>query len=161
MRTGRTLDPEDAKSLERELASQRLRASLPPPPKNHRALTRAGRDALLGVAAEMVKSGDFRRAGPRHMVAVWAWCHERTYGVAPAMTGPEWTRASLAAGTLLKREFDGKVEGMVVFIRWTWAEERRSHQWRIENHRTSTPLGWRLQFSERHIVKWRANGAKP
>jgi hypothetical protein len=60
----------------------------------------------------------------------------------------------------VRADFDGKHERMVPFIRWTWAEERRSAKWRKENGKPINPLGWRLQFSRRHVVKWRANGGK-
>ena len=144
--------------LEIQQASQRLRDSLPPPSKSRRTLSQKDAQLLIAQAGEMIQSGDFRRAGARHLVGLWAWCHERTYGVAPAMTGREWTQAGFAAGSLLKSDFDGKAEQMVPFLRWTWAEERRAHEWRQENGRTSNPLGWRLQFSRRHVVKWRSNG---
>jgi hypothetical protein len=154
---GSPIDPARLRQAQRDEASRVLRASLPPPSRSSKPPSRDVQRQLLEQAAEMVRSGDFRRAGPRHMVAVWAWCHEKTYGVAPAMTAREWQSAGFAAGALLKVDFDGKVEMMVPFLQWTWAEEKRSHAWRKENGRTSSPLGWRLQFSRRHVVKWRAN----
>jgi hypothetical protein len=153
------VDLDKQRSVERELASRRLRASLPPPSKQKRRTW--GYHAIAAFKAEteeMISSSDFTRAGPRHLVAVWSWCHEKTYGVAPAMTGKEWGLASLAAGGLLKSDFDGKVERLVAFLKWSWAEERRSVKWRKENGKPITPLGWRLQFSKRHVVKWRTNG---
>lgn len=155
--TKRAVDPERFSALEIETVSHRLRESLPPPSKSKRAPSKQQRLAILAEATDMIQTNDFRRLSPRHLVGVWAWCHEKTYGVAPPMTGVEWRRASMAAGSLLRQDFDGKVETMIPFLKWTWAEEQRQHAWRRQNGRATNPLGWRLQFSSRHVVKWRAN----
>ncbi len=111
-------------------------------------------------AEAMRLDNNWKRAGAVSMVALWHWCHEQTYGVGPAMTGKEWSMAALAAGALMRREFDGKAEEMVAFLQWTWREEGRNLKWRKENGKPVNPIGWRLQFNPKHVVKWRANGGK-
>lgn len=148
------VDPREAL---REAASQKLVASLPKKRKPT-ALTKARIEELQRQCEEMRAAKDFSGAGPRHMVALWFWCHEQTYAIAPAMTSREWTTASFAAGTLLKTHFAGEVESLVDFLRWTWAEEKRNAKWRREHGVAIVPLGWRLQFSAKQVVKWRANG---
>jgi hypothetical protein len=153
------LSDEQLRALEIEEASRALRASLPKRKGNaRRSITLAGVQAARAQCTLMVAARDFARATAVHMVALWAYCHEQVYGVAPATTLREWSLASLAAGTIARNDFDGKAERMVPFVRWTWAEERRSAAWRRENGKPINPIGWRLQFSRRHVVKWRANG---
>jgi hypothetical protein len=155
----RIVPPADRREQELEAASAALVASLPKRAvKKTSYLSRAGIEEIAKQAEEMRALKDFSRAGPRHLVALWGWLHEQTYGVAPSLTSREWVTAGYAAGTLLARDFGGKVEAMVDFMRWTWAEERRSVKWKRENARPVTPLGWRWQFSSKAVVKWRANG---
>ena len=149
------IDPEIA------AASARLRAVVDhkgAKRPSSKSISRARIEEVEREAEEMRSTRDFRRTGALHLVALWVWCHEQTYGVRPAMTGAEWKLAGFAAGALVKQSFDGKADLAIPFVQWTWAEERRSYKWRKENDRAITPLGWRLQFGARHVVRWRANG---
>ncbi len=149
----------DLHQLELDVASEALQASLPKKMNGKRhGFTKAGVEKIRLEVEAMRQSDHWERAGAAAMVALWYWCHETTYQVAPTMTGREWGFASIAAGSLLKAEFDGKAERLVDFIRWTWAEEEKSLKWRRANNRPVNPLGWRMQFSAKHVVKWRANG---
>jgi hypothetical protein len=152
------LSPVDRRRHELEAASAALAESLPKKAKKQTSFSRARTEEITRQTEEMRASKDFSRAGPRHLVALWAWLHEQTYGVAPSLHGREWVTASFAAGTVLKKDFAGDVDALLEFVRWTWAEERRSVKWKRENGRPVTPLGWRWQFSSKAVVKWRANG---
>ena len=141
-----------------DASSARLALSLPGKSKGRRALSRAAVEQARREAEDMRAARDFRRATALHLVAVWAWCHEQTYEVAPAMTLKDWGIAALAAGQLVARAFDGKVERAIPFIQWTWADEQKLRAWKRERGVTCVPLGWRRQFSAQHVVRWRANG---
>jgi hypothetical protein len=123
-----------------------------------RAPSKGRIEEVCGEVVQMRLADNYAGAGALHLVALWAWCHEQTYGVAPAMTAQDWKLAMFAADALVKREFEGKAEAAVPLLRWTWGEERRSTKWRRNNGRVINPLGWRLQFSARQVVRWRANG---
>lgn len=156
---GRPVDPDRWRALEIEAASELLRASLPKQ-RSNRVPSRASIEAVRAQADIMRTIGNFGAASPMHLVALWCWAFSQTYEIEPAMTGREWQLATFAAASLAKSDFSGKVYAVVPFLRWTWAEERRSLAWRRENGRTVTPLGWRVQFSRRHLVKWLANGGR-
>lgn len=157
MPRGRPVTDEEWRELEIRLASRKLVASLPKSSAK-RTPSRQSIDVAKAAADDMRTTGDFSSAKPMHLVAIWRWAFAQTYGVEPAMTGKEWQLASFAAAALVKSDFEGKPSAVEPFLRWTWSEERRTLAWRRENGRTVTPLGWRMQFSRRHVVKWRANG---
>lgn len=147
-----------------ELSSFKLRAALPKKKtgRRGRSVPKSRIEEVRRQAEEMRLKDDYSRATAQHLVMLWAWCHEATYGVAPAMSGKDWQLASFAAGRLVQLEFDGKPERAVALLRWTWKKEAERLKWLKENGRTVNPVGWRLQFSAQQVVRWRANGgAKP
>lgn len=141
------------------IASGVLMASVERKPARGRTITFsvAKIEEIKREAEAMRADGNWERAGAAALVALWYWCHEQTYGVSPSLTGKEWGLAAIAAGTILKREFDGKAEMLVEFLQWTWKEEGKSTKWRRENGRVVNPLGWRWQFGTKAVVRWRAN----
>jgi hypothetical protein len=149
-----------SEKMELELSSRKLVGSLP----RSRLKRSASKESVLRAeeeALEMMRSKDYSGARPMHLVALWAWAHAQTYGVAPAMTSKDWSRARILASTVVEQDFEGSAEQAVAFVRWSWGEESRQRDYRVERGLTITPLGWALQFSRRHVVKWRANrGAK-
>lgn len=152
----------DAPSPEILAASAKLRESLPPPRKTkRRSFSVASIEKIKAEADEMRLANDYARASIMHIVAMWAWCHESMYGVAPSMTMKEWSLAGILAGQLLAKEFPGRTPGwMIVLLKWTWGEEGENVEWRRKNKKPITPIGWRWQFSSKLVVKWRANGGK-
>jgi hypothetical protein len=155
---GRKFTDDEWRVHELAVESRRLMAKVARKPKRSTALSAMTIENARLKMEEMRRADDWSHASALHLVVLWEWLHEQVYGVRPSMRAAEWRGACFAAGKLLKERFDGKPERMFEFLRWTWAEERRTLAWRRENHRTVTPLGWRLQFSERHCVKWTANG---
>jgi len=107
---------------------------------------------------EMLVANDFAAAKPTHLVALYEWCHERVYGVAPAELTPKvWRGAMFAAARMLKDEFNDDVLAMVAFVRWVWRREnareskRRGAAW--DGGATSTfRISWRLQFVTKHLI---------
>lgn len=97
-------------------------------------------------------------AEPRHLVALYAWCHEQVYGVAPAeLVGYAWAGAVSAALALVRNEFRGDVPSAVDFLRWVWARERERESWRRRNRPDGggSRIGWRLQFGRAMLTDYR------
>jgi hypothetical protein len=146
----------------RAVASRRLLASLPK--RKGKATLRIDRSRVQQVVHEvrtlLAQRDSFVRKTSLHMVAVWAWCHAKVYGVDPPMVIREWALARIVAGAILQSDFGGRTEAMLPFLRWSWVEEKRSVEWRRVNDRPINPMGWRLQFSRKMVVRWRANGSQ-
>ncbi len=105
--------------------------------------------------AERCASGEWEGATPRHLVALYEVLHQDVYGVeASDMTPRERQQAALAAGRVVKDEFDGDVAAAVELIRWAWKREEGREKWRRENGRSGSRLGWRLLFGAM-LVDWR------
>ena len=104
---------------------------------------------------EMLTSGQFQNVRASHLVALYEWCHEQVYGVAPAELeqGKTWQHAVFAAARLMREEFDGNGEAAVEFIRWTWQREQaREMAIRSNGLERVGRIGWRVQFVQRHVV---------
>lgn len=98
-------------------------------------------------AAEMIRSGHWEDAIPRHFVAAYAILHEMVYGVAPAeLTPVSRLRAARTASLCLQREFGDDAAEMADFLRWTWTREREREKWRRANGREGGRIGVYLQF---------------
>lgn len=155
----RGVDKAWSEKVELELSSRKLVGSLPNS-RGKRSVSKESVQRAEEEAIAMMRSKDYAGARPMHLVALWAWAHRETYGVAPAMAAKDWSRARILASKIVTDDFEGRAEAAVAFVRWSWAEESRQRDYRIDKGLTITPLGWALQFSRRHVVKWRANHAK-
>ncbi len=126
-----------------------------------RAMSRATVAGLVMAANAMRVSKDWSRATPGHLVALWAWCHEQVYGVAPEEAGSpaQFGRACMRAGQLVKASFGGNVAQAVEFMRWSWAREKRRHAWRVREGQELRRVGWALQFSSTLVGDWRVETA--
>jgi hypothetical protein len=124
--------------------------------------TKSGIDRTRTEAEVMRLSNDWSEARPAHVVALYAWCHEQTYGVTPVeLVGLNWLAAGTAAGKLARDEFDGRLEGVVEFMRWVWRREAKREKWRRENKHEGGRIGWRAQFVQRYLVTdWRIDAAR-
>ena len=94
-------------------------------------------------------------AKPGHLVALWAWCHERVYDVAPTedLQPAQFSRYCIKAALVLRKSFDGNVEQVTGFMRWTWAREQLRFARRDPfDYRR---LGAGLHFSSALIGDWR------
>jgi len=115
----------------------------------------------LTEADEMLRSGNWEGAGVRHLVAAYDRCHTRCYGVEPAELGPsERFNASMLAATMLKREFNGDLVGMVEYMLWAWERELDREKWRRENGRDGGRIGVRLMFSGALLTDYRLHLAR-
>lgn len=95
-------------------------------------------------------SGNWNAASPHHLVSLVASCHEEVYGVVDfELEAPKtFGLAAILAKNLLSKRFNGNVQAMVEFIRWTWKREKAREQWRIENQKEGKRISFRLQFSD-------------
>jgi hypothetical protein len=101
----------------------------------------------------MVSVGRWDGAKPAHLVALYAQLHRMVYGVAPEeLVGKTFLAAQSAAEKLLRVEFDGDVEAVVGFVRWSWHREKGREKWRRENGCEGGRLGWRVQFQRRELL---------
>lgn len=108
-------------------------------------------------AGEMARSGDWSRAMPRHLVALYDLYHERVYGVHSIdLTPIARGRAAGMVGQLLRKHFGmvpGEAASEVVayvraaaFVRWAWEREAKAEKWRQEVGRSGRRLGWVAVF---------------
>lgn len=98
----------------------------------------------VAVATERARAGDWSESTPLDYVALFAVLHESVYGVAPGGFGPpERHRACGLAAVLLKRDFAGDVAGLVEFMRWAWARERKRE---AERRAKGVTAGWNINF---------------
>lgn len=101
----------------------------------------------------MLGSGDFSKARPMHLVALYEWLHLQVYGVRAAEleVASTWHAASFAASRLVEQQFRGDVEAAIEFVRWTWTRERERAKTRKEGQQVFR-VGWRLQFVTGYIL---------
>jgi hypothetical protein len=117
-------------------------------------------DAAFGRAIsqtrEMMSTGVWGPAYPRHFVALYVVLHEMVYGVTPAELGPR--PRVLAAGfaaRMLEKEFDDDPGKMAAYVKWVWTREKDREEWRRKNGRDSGRIGWRLMFGPALLTDWR------
>jgi len=104
-------------------------------------------EKALKQAREMIASGEWDDALPRHYVAAYALLHEKVYGVAPAeLTAAARLRAAGLVAGCLDRQFGGDKAEMAAMMRWTWQREVAREKWRRENDRSGGRIGVHLQF---------------
>lgn len=151
------VDPPEGK--DRELADKMVRTFLGSkmePKKTAKTISDSVWNKLLREVDVWMRTGDWRNAGPRHLVALYEMLHTRIYEVKPVELGPT-TRlhATGAAARLLDREFDGNISEMVDFMRWTWMREEDREKWRRANNRDGGHIGWKYQFCGTILTEYR------
>lgn len=129
------------------------------PPSKTAGGSKRARQNAIEQADEMRLSGEWPDdMRPKHLVALYAWCHEQVYGVWPSElnSAKPWLGACSAAKRLAVDEFDGDLTKVVGFLRWTWARERRFEDHRIAKFKGGGKrIGWRLQFSRTLVTDFR------
>lgn len=140
------LEDDDARESAKQLAAWAYKG--PKRPKTQTISDSAFEKATREMS-RMAASTDWSSATARHLVALYAFLHEKVYGVAPAeLTSRERFFAAGAANRMLATHFDGDQGAMVAFVRWTWMRELKTEAWRRSNNRTEgRRIGWRLQFN--------------
>ena len=105
---------------------------------------------------EMMQTGDWSSAQPRHLVALYAIMHARIYGVEPAELGPrDCYNAATRAAALVKREFAGDCVAAVEYMRWAWDREEGRVIWREKNGRTPSRISVWLIFGGQLLTDMR------
>lgn len=122
-------------------------------PRTHRGASPAAIEKVVEEVDRMRKENDWSEARVAHLVALYAWCHEKVYGVAPAeLAGLTWMAACSAASKLVRDEFKDSIEDAIEYVRWTWRREAGREKWRNENNAPGGRIGWRLQFQTRLLL---------
>lgn len=150
----------------RETPGAALIASLgPPKPKRNRRTPSAAKKQLARAAEELpgVLKGEIE-GEPRHLVALYAWAHEGTYGVFPEeLRDPnEWLGACSSANKMIAVWFDGSFVAAVDFMRWDWAREGRiveRKKARGDEHASRIKWRWQLVSRDR-LTDYRASQAE-
>ena len=127
-------------------------------PSPTRGGSKRSRDNAKVEASEMRKGNDWSDAKPRHLVALYCWCHREVYGVEPAEleNARAWLSACSAAKRLAVDQFKGNLEGVIGLLRWVWWRERTREKWRRDKlEGAGKRIGWRLQFSRSMLTDYR------
>ncbi len=100
----------------------------------------------------------WKDARPVHMVALYCWCHEAVYGVAPdeLATGRAGKQARIqavgAAKNMLSREFGGNATVMVGYIKWVWSRVKGKEEWAARSGAQLGRVSWQQMFSGRSLL---------
>lgn len=110
----------------------------------------------------MREAGEWGDFAPGHAVALWAACHQRVYGAAPAEADDarEYAQATFAARRLMQREFGGAPGALLDFMRWAWHREQGRERWRRQHGKEGGRLGWRLQFGAAMVSDYRLDAER-
>jgi hypothetical protein len=148
------LDDDDVRDSARKLAAW---AHKPARSTRSKTISDSAFEKATREMHRMAQSTDWSEATARHMVALYAWLHEKVYGVAPGeLTSRERLYAAGAAARMLEKEFDGDPGAMATFVVWTWKREKKTEEWRRANGRTEgRRIGWRLQFNNSLLTDFR------
>lgn len=105
---------------------------------------------------EMIRSGEWDDATPRHMVALYALMHEKVYGIeAVDLDSQARYKMTMMANTFIKREFSDNVVDAVEFFRWMWGREMGHEKYRRENATDGRRLTAYLMFSNKLLPDFR------
>jgi len=148
-RAARSMTVEESASQLEELVGkvQRKKRS----PMSRRQVERAT-DEMNAMRA----TKDWGAATPKHLVALWAWCHASIYGVFPeeARSPAEFGRACMRAGQMLRQSFpEGGAAQAVEMMRWVWTREKA--RWGKPDANRDRRISWALQFSGSMVGDWR------
>lgn len=109
--------------------------------------------ALQVKLSELDEHEDYEPKRPGELVLVYAWLHQGTYGCpAGELMGKGFGHACMAAANLARTQFDDDLSALLEFVRWTWAREKDSEEWRRRNGRTGRRITWALQFRNGGIL---------
>ncbi len=146
----------DRHAVEQVTAAQQLAEMVGEPRERKPTLLSPAR-ALAAV--EMMRRHDaWSDARPVHLVALYCWCHEAVYGVAPdeLATGQAGKRARIqavgAARNMLSRDFGGNVVAMVGYIKWVWGRVKGKEEWALRSGATVGRVGWQQMFAGRSLL---------
>lgn len=131
-------------------------ARLERPRRSFRGSSTAAVDRAKEETARFLDAGDWSQARGTHLVALYAWLHEKVYGVETAeLDGKSWAAAASMAQRMVDSYFDRSFEKAVAFMHWTWRREQERDKWARANGRSRGRVGWRLQFSGTIVTDYR------
>jgi hypothetical protein len=113
---------------------------------------------LLCETEELITSKQWGKFTPRFMVGIYCIMHHRVYGVFPHEVRDNFRSAVAAAMRMLRNEFGGNHEEMLVFIRWAWSREHKREKQRDSDNQFR--IGWRLQFGRPMLSDYRVSKAR-
>lgn len=129
--------------------------AMAPREKKNRTKT-VGASVFARARAEveaMMKTGEWKEAGARHLVALYAVLHQEVYGVeALELTPSACYLATLQAGMLVKKHFGGDIVVAVEFMKWVWEREQGLEAWRKSVGRETRRIGPRWMFTGAALV---------
>ena len=96
----------------------------------------------------------------RHLVALFAIMHEKTYGIAPTTSPSERYTMTLMMGGFVKRSFGGDMAKALEYFRWLWTREMRNEKWRRENDRETRRLAFQWTIGNRMLDDYRVDQAR-
>ena len=120
--------------------------------------------SMLSPAKALADVDQMRRhdawsdARPVHLVALYCWCHEAIYGVAPdeLATGQAGKRARVqavgAARNMLSRDFGGNAPAMVQYIKWVWSRVKGKEEWALRSGAQLGRVSWQQMFAGRSLL---------
>lgn len=142
---------------------QQMREFIGDRPRGERKRT-LGKASLARASDEvdaMVKADDFKKAGGKHFVALYAKLHLKVYGAEAEEMGPQDRLAAVSsAGRCLATQFEGDGDLMADFVVWAWQREDGREKWRRETGNGGRRLGWRLLFSSTLVADYRVEAAR-
>lgn len=121
------------------------------------------RQVRIEEVRERMRCDDWDGAASIALVPLYWCCHEKVYGTHPAEldNSRAWTSAKLAAGNMVKRQFDGDMHRAIVFMRWVWTKEQDREQWARRNEKPSRRLSWQNMFWHDFLITdWRVAAAR-
>lgn len=119
-------------------------------------------ESLRADCADKVTHQKWEEFRPSDFVAYYENQHEYVYGVPPPeLDGLGWRLATIAAGKMLKRQFEEDAGQMVRFVRWTWRREREIETKRRESGSDDGfRITWRYMFSNKLVTNWKLASAR-
>jgi hypothetical protein len=125
------------------------------------------RRRILGHVQEVndrLQAKNWEGYTPTLLVALFMWCHEKTYNTEPLelLSPKTFTRARMQAARLRDKEFGGNMDDTLEFMRWTWRKEQATEEWRrTKNNGQGRTIDWYRQFCSSELVtKYRIDRAR-
>lgn len=146
----------DRHAAEQATAAQQLAEMVGEPRERKRTMLSAPR--ALTEMTVMRENNCWTHARPVHLVALYCWCHEAIYGVAPdeLATGAAGKRARVqavgAARNMLSRDFGGNVLAMIGYIKWVWSRTKNKEEWAARAGAQVGRVGWQQMFAGRSLL---------
>lgn len=111
-------------------------------------------DRIVDVTTEMMETGTWDGATPKHHVALFEVCFKGTYEVDSGITKRDRQHACFLAAAMLKDKFSGDSAAFADYARWAWMREAEYEEFRREKGVHGKVLTWRRLFSGEMHAQW-------